>query len=305
MATREDGAMNEAAMASAEDGAIKEAARKQYWLPLESNPEVLNEFATKIGSQGAFAFHDVFGLDPELLAMVPRPCIAVTLLFPSDAMKPAKAEQLRKLSEEDYKPDDGIFFMRQYVGNACGTIAAVHALANNSFVLGSDSGLAQFVAQNTNLTPEDRGANLARAKFISQATEASAQEGQTATPGLGDEVNHHFITFVNIGGVVYELDGAKPYPINHGPVGEDLLAAVAEVIKREFIAHVPDGMFNVMALAHAESSRAQTGAESLPQRPSKLSKRRMATAVPGLGASECRSLRALQPSDLTSHCWAR
>lgn len=35
------------------------------WLPLESNPEVLNEFASKIGmAQDKFKFCDVFGMDP-------------------------------------------------------------------------------------------------------------------------------------------------------------------------------------------------------------------------------------------------
>ncbi len=35
------------------------------WLPLESNPEVLNDFAAKLGmSVDKFKFCDVFGLDP-------------------------------------------------------------------------------------------------------------------------------------------------------------------------------------------------------------------------------------------------
>lgn len=37
------------------------------WLPLESNPEVITEFASRIGLDTTkYAFHDVFGLDEEV-----------------------------------------------------------------------------------------------------------------------------------------------------------------------------------------------------------------------------------------------
>lgn len=37
---------------------------RKRWLPLESNPEVLNEFVANIGlDTKAYAFCDVFGLD--------------------------------------------------------------------------------------------------------------------------------------------------------------------------------------------------------------------------------------------------
>lgn len=43
------------------------ATMPKKWLPLESNPEVMTEFAGKIGLDvSRHAFHDVLGLDPEV-----------------------------------------------------------------------------------------------------------------------------------------------------------------------------------------------------------------------------------------------
>ena len=36
-----------------------------------------------------------------------------------------------KLKEEGYTPPKAAYFMKQTIGNACGTIGVLHALANN------------------------------------------------------------------------------------------------------------------------------------------------------------------------------
>jgi len=222
------------------------------WVPLESNPEMLNEFAHAVGLQEKCGFVDVLGVDPELLQMVPKPCLAVTLLYECNRnLERYKKQQNTQIKSSGQVLSDKVFFMNQFVGNACGTIAAIHCLANSADRLGvsKDSSLGRFIAENQGESPEVIGAALADFEEFHEASEESAEGGQTEAPEADEELNHHFISFVEQDGDVYELDGTKAFPINHGPVGDGLLNAATQVVKTKFMAQdVENIQFNMMAL---------------------------------------------------------
>jgi ubiquitin carboxyl-terminal hydrolase L3 len=233
--------------------------RKVNWVPLESNPEMLNQFAHGVGLPSEFNFVDVYGVDEGLLMMVPRPCLAVTLLFDcsSEPIRSYKAEQDKHIKEAGQTISKDIFYMDQFVGNACGTIATMHAIGNNLAFLNlpEDCPLNSFFTSVTGMEPDKIGLALADASDIHGQSEASASGGQTAAPEATAKTDCHFICFVAAEGEVYELDGNKSFPINHGaiPEGGDLLSAAAATIKTKFMDTDPTSMsFNMMALVQGE-----------------------------------------------------
>ncbi|XP_022236075.1 ubiquitin carboxyl-terminal hydrolase isozyme L3-like [Limulus polyphemus] len=72
------------------------------------------------------------------------------------------------------------------------------------------------------------------------------------TPSADEEVNLHFVTFVEVDDSLYELDGRKAFPVNHGPTSKDTLLKDAAAVCRKFIERDPENVrFNVVALAAA------------------------------------------------------
>lgn len=224
------------------------------WLPLESNPDVMNKYLHNLGVPEKWQMVDVYGLDSDLLATVPRPVLAVLLLFPcSDKYDEHKAIQEAEVSEKGQTVSDNVYYLKQVVTNACGTIALIHSVANNAdeIQLG-DGHLKQFLDDSQALNPDEKGELLQKADGIINTHKELALEGQTEAPDANDPVNFHFVAFVHKDGDLYELDGRKSFPINHGPTSSETLLEDAAKVCKQYMERDPEELhFTVVALTAA------------------------------------------------------
>ena len=145
--------------------------------------------------------------------------------------------------------------MKQYAGNACGTVAVFHAITNlvreYPDIIAKDSYLQKFIEETQGLTKEERGNHFKKDKELEKAHHSAVIEGKTAIPS---KVTTHFITFVEVDGSLYELDGTKEGPVNHGPCKPFELLKKSTAAIQQFIERDPGELrFTIMALGSANT----------------------------------------------------
>lgn len=112
---------------------------------------LFDQFLESVGVSKKWKINDVYGLDSEMLALLPRPVLALLMLFPLNEKVPLTkfasnchlclinepclqiCGHLTKQEAEtkDQDVSSNVYFLKQTVGNACGTIALIHSVANN------------------------------------------------------------------------------------------------------------------------------------------------------------------------------
>lgn len=74
-----------------------------------------------------------------------------------------------------------VYFMKQTIGNACGTVAMIHSIANNLDTIHLEDGvLKTFLSETSSGTPEERAGKLEDNASVCNIHDEVAREGQTA-----------------------------------------------------------------------------------------------------------------------------
>ncbi|KAI9668569.1 MAG: hypothetical protein M1831_001008 [Alyxoria varia] len=231
-------------------------------------------------------FEELLSLEVEdLRALSPLYGIIFLFKFPVDdpsVYQDAKAEHPPDGQYDSTATDNGLFFAHQSIQNACGTQAVLSVLlnkdqdptdpaaaaaphttipsedANSSIDIGPT--LRSFAQFTSSFPPSLRGDALSNSSPIRRAHNAFARSNPFVDEVARDpdasqsEDVYHFVAYVPVNGVLYELDGLREHPISHGPVDgpggpQDFPAAVVPILQKR-IARYPAGEihFNLLAL---------------------------------------------------------
>jgi ubiquitin carboxyl-terminal hydrolase L3 len=112
--------------------------------------------------------------------------------------------------------------MKQYARNACGTIALFHMILNareaRPEIVTAGSFLDNFYTNSNNVDSKQRGELFKNNQDILNEHKQAVQEGQS---GVSSECDSHFIAFIPKNGRLYELDGFKKGPVDHGECSQE------------------------------------------------------------------------------------
>ncbi|KAI8638958.1 hypothetical protein BD408DRAFT_372556 [Parasitella parasitica] len=224
----------------------------QRWVPLESNPEVWNEIIHKAGVDEKYNYKDVLGFDPELLALLPPDVEAIIFLFPiTEAYEKFKEEEEAHLTQKEQNISPEVIFFKQTIANACGMIALLHSVASNNEEIVGPGLFNDIIEKAEPMSADERAELLENSKELAELHASGATEGQTAAPCADDSIDLHFICFIEVGKHLYELDGRKAFPINHGKC-TNLVESAVKVIKQYMARDPEEENFSAIALCKTE-----------------------------------------------------
>eukprot|EP01083_Nonionella_stella_P273052 926232_1 len=178
------------------------------WCTIESDPGVFTELIGKFGVKDV-QVEELWGLDESAFKQL-SPMYGLIFLFKWD-----QTLQTDIASNALDEVPEGVFFAKQTIHNACATQAILNILLNCSKQLQLGDTLTNFLEFTESLDPESIGIALGNQDKIRQAHNSfKAPEPIQIERAKDDDEGEafHFISYVPINGILYEIDGLQKGP---------------------------------------------------------------------------------------------
>ncbi|XP_077428623.1 ubiquitin carboxyl-terminal hydrolase BAP1 isoform X2 [Vanacampus margaritifer] len=195
------------------------------WLELESDPGLFSLLVEDFGVKGV-QVEEIYDLQSKCQS----PVYGFIFLFKWIEERRSR-RKVNTLVDETSVIDEEIvndmFFAHQLIPNSCATHALLSVLLNCSGVeLGIT--LSRMKAFTKGFSPESKGYAIGNAPELARAHNSHARpeprhlpEKQNGISAVRTMEAFHFVSYVPIKDRLFELDGLKTYPIDHGPWGEE------------------------------------------------------------------------------------
>lgn len=209
------------------------------WPPLESDPEIFNNYTHSLGLDDSLNFQELYSLDYKEMQVIDTPVFSLIVSY--ERGTPLILEETNKKGD-DFLP----FFMKQtdVLDNACGLIAILHSLGNNisenKVILKENSILANFYQDAlTKTSPLEKAKLLEECNDFKIAHANFSGQGQSNFCAEQDDVKNHFVAFIFHEGNLVEIDGLRegPYVIKEGITELNFLDEALEEIKKRLNNH--------------------------------------------------------------------
>ncbi|GFO23217.1 ubiquitin carboxyl-terminal hydrolase [Plakobranchus ocellatus] len=194
------------------------------WLELESDPGLFTLLLEDFGVDGV-QVEEIYDLQKPIEGTV------YGFIFLFRWIEERRSRRKTNSEVESFVTDadavNKIFFAQQIIPNSCATHALLSVLLNcgSKVKLGKTLNLIKDFTDS--MSPEDKGYAIANMPELARVHNSYARP-ETSKPvpekqaGLSsvramDSETFHFVSYVPIHGHLFELDGLKPHPIDHGP----------------------------------------------------------------------------------------
>uniref|UniRef100_A0A182Y9D1 Clustered mitochondria protein homolog n=1 Tax=Anopheles stephensi TaxID=30069 RepID=A0A182Y9D1_ANOST len=194
------------------------------WLELESDPGLFTLLMEDFGVKGV-QVEEIYDLQKNLEGQV----YGFIFLFRwiEERRARRKIVETTDIYVKDEDAVNNIFFAQQVVPNSCATHALLSVLLNCSDIeLGLT--LSRLKVHTKGMSPENKGWAIGNTPELACAHNSHAMpqarrrmdRNSGVSTGRFTGEAFHFVSFVPIDGRLFELDGLKPFPMDHGPWGE-------------------------------------------------------------------------------------